>query len=49
MKGYIYLLLRFFLHNFRIITKAKESKKEKLKIIWKSFFEGFKFDPEIDF
>ena len=49
IKGYMYLLLRFFLHNFRIIIKAKQCKKEKLKIIWQSFFEGFRFKPEIEY
>lgn len=48
VKGYVYLLLRFCLHNIRIITKAKVCKKEKLKTIWKSFGEGFKFKPEIE-
>ncbi|MCR5226131.1 MAG: glycosyltransferase family 2 protein [Eubacterium sp.] len=49
IKGYIYLLLRFCLHNFRIITKAKECKKEKLKAIRQSFFGGFKFNPDIEY
>lgn len=49
IKGYIYLLLRFCLHNFRILLKAKECKKEKLKIIWQSFVEGFKFKPDIEY
>ena len=49
IKGYMYLLLRFCLHNFRIVTKAKECKKEKLKIIWQSFSGGFKFKPGIEY
>jgi GT2 family glycosyltransferase len=49
IRGYLYLLLRFCLHNFRIITKAKECKKEKVKIIWQSFIRGFKFRPQIEY
>ncbi len=49
IKGYIYLLLRFCLHNLRIIMKAKECKNEKLKIIWQSFIGGFKFRPQIEY
>ena len=49
VKGIVYLLLRFCLHNLRILFKAKECKKEKLKIIWQSFMGGFKFNPEIEY
>ena len=49
IRGFMYLLLRFCLHNIRIIFKAKECKKEKLKIIWQSFIGGFKFNPEIEY
>lgn len=49
IKGYLYLLLRFCLHNFRIIIKANECKKQKLKVIWLSFIEGFKFKPGIEY
>lgn len=49
IKGYLYLFLRFCLHNYRIITKAKKCRKEKLKIIWQSFIRGFRFKPEIEF
>lgn len=48
VKGLIYLFLRFFLHNIRIILKAKECKKVKLIIIWKSFIHGFCFYPQIE-
>lgn len=48
-KGYIYLLLRFFLHNFRIIARAKECKGEKLRVIWRSFSSGFRFHPSIEY
>ena len=49
IRGYLYLILRFFLHNFRIITKGKEYKKEKLKTIWRSFADGFEFKPGIEY
>lgn len=49
IKGYMYLLLRFCLHNFRILTMAMECRIEKLKIIWRSFFSGFRFKPEIEY
>lgn len=49
IKGYCYLFARYLLHCFRIITKAKEDKKEKLGIISRSFFSGFSFKPVIEF
>lgn len=48
-KGYCYLYIRTLLHLFRVFFKAKDAKKEKLKIILTSFREGFKFYPPIEF
>lgn len=48
-RGYIYLWLRVLLHTFRIITKAKDDKKIKLKTVWKSFMSGFKFHPPVEY
>lgn len=48
LKGYLYLFMRFALHNIRIITKAHENKVVKLKVIWKSFIKGFSFKPTIE-
>lgn len=48
IKGWIYLGLRMLLHSTRIIFKAKNKKKEKLFLIWKSFNEGLHFNPEIE-
>ena len=49
VKGIMYLLARFALHNIRIILKAKDGKWIKLKTVWKSFFSGFSFNPSITY
>lgn len=48
LKGWLFLWLRMILHSVRIIFKAKSGKKEKLLIIWKSFSDGFTFNPKIE-
>lgn len=45
----LYLFLRVVLHLSRVLFKARESKKEKLKIILSSYRSGFKFKPEIEY
>ena len=47
IKGIAYLLLRFILHNFRIILKSNGNRLNKLRVIWKSFTSGFSFRPSI--
>lgn len=45
----IYLFLRVVLHLTRVIFTAKESKKEKLKIILDSYHDGSSFNPDIEY
>lgn len=48
MKGWIYLLSRMFFHSAKIIARAPNDKMKKIELIWKSFFEGIKFNPKIE-
>ena len=48
IKGWIYLLLRMLFHSVKIIVRAPDDKIEKIGLIWKSFFDGIKFDPKIE-
>ena len=45
----VYMLLRVVLHIVRVLFKAKESKKEKMKVILSSYHAGSSFNPEIEF
>lgn len=49
IKGKWYLFLRVHLHMLRVLLKAKEGRSEKLKVIWKSYHSGKKFNPPIRF
>ena len=49
IKGRWYLFLRVHLHLMRVLLKAKEGRAEKLKVIWKAYHSGKKFDPPIHF
>ncbi|MBE5789063.1 MAG: glycosyltransferase [Clostridiales bacterium] len=49
INGWIYLVCRLILHSVRVLSHKGSDKKEKLRLIWKSFFHGIKFHPEIDF
>lgn len=48
LEGYVYLLIRTFLHMMRIIVKAKD-KRAKLKVMFSSLWEGRKFHPDIEY
>lgn len=48
IKGWFYLVSRMLLHSLRIILKGNNKKMQKVCIIWKSFFEGLRFNPVIE-
>lgn len=48
LKGWFYLISRMLVHTFRIIIKARDNRKGKLALIWKSFFDGIKFQPKVE-
>jgi hypothetical protein len=45
----LFLYLRVNLHRFRVLLHAESKKKEKLRVIGKSFRSGFRFYPEIEY
>lgn len=47
--GVLFLLLRIVLHLFRVIIRGKDQKMKKIKVILTSFFNGFSFDPKIEY
>lgn len=48
LKGWLYLFSRMCLHSFRIMNSKESGRKEKLFLIWNSFFDGMRFNPQID-
>ncbi|MDO5406080.1 MAG: glycosyltransferase family 2 protein [Eubacteriales bacterium] len=46
IEGYFYLLIRNFLHVFRILTKSS-AKLSKIKLMLKATLKGFRFKPQI--
>lgn len=48
LKGWLYLLLRMMLHSIKIVLCGKDKRINKLKLIWKSFFNGIKFNPKVE-
>lgn len=49
IRGLIYLIIRMFKHSLLILKDANNGKSLKLKRIWKSFFSGVRFNPEIEY
>jgi len=49
LRGLIFLFLRVNLHRARVLLHADSMKKEKLRVIGKSFRSGFRFHPEPEF
>lgn len=49
IKARLYMFLRVVLHLTRVLFMAKESKKEKLKVILNSYHDGSSFRPEIEY
>ena len=47
--GSAYLLLRVLYHSVKVLTRAKSGKTEKLGTIWRSYRDGRKFRPQIEF
>ena len=48
-KGFCYEFMRLSLHFFRIIFKAKNNKRERLKMLFSGTKDGFNFHPQIEF
>lgn len=49
VKARFYMFLRVILHLIRVLFKAKESKKEKLRVILGSYHDGSSFNPAIEY
>ena len=49
VKARLYMFLRVVLHLIRVLFKAKESKKEKLRVILGSYHDGSSFNPAIEY
>jgi GT2 family glycosyltransferase len=49
LRGWAYLWARVGLHSLRVLRSSAPGKREKLRIIWNSFFTGFTFRPVIPF
>ena len=49
LKGMCFLFLRVNLHRIRVLRDAESMKKEKLRVIGKSFRSGFRFHPKIEY
>ena len=46
--GWIWVLSKFLWHTIQVIFKG-DKKIKKIAIIWKGFFNGIKFNPNIEF
>ena len=49
LEGLLFLFLRVNLHRARVLLHAESMKKEKLRVIGKSFRSGFRFHPSIEY
>jgi len=49
IKAKLYMFSRVILHILRVITKARNSRGKKLKVILNSYRSGFKFNPTIEY
>lgn len=49
MKGWLYLFSRVGFHVVKVLMKAPNDKKEKLKTITSSFASGFRFHPAVEY
>ena len=49
LRGIIHVLLRTPLHIFRVLTRSKDKKLKRIKIILGSTLKGFSFNPEIKY
>ncbi|MCD7133327.1 glycosyltransferase family 2 protein [Limosilactobacillus balticus] len=47
--GWNHLLLKTGLHLTKVILKAPDNKKTRLKIIWESTLKGLSFNPKIEY
>lgn len=49
LKGFFYEVLRLTSHFFRILFKAKNNKRKRIKMLTSGTKDGFKFHPQIEF
>lgn len=47
-RGWCWLLAKYIWHSIQVVLKS-DNKLKKIKIIWKGFFNGIYFDPQIEF
>lgn len=49
LRGLAFLFLRVNLHRARVLLHAEDMKREKLRVIGRSFRSGFRFHPAIEY
>lgn len=48
LKGILYLFARYALHSLRVIVHGTGNKRDKLSVINKSFWSGWRFHPKVE-
>ena len=49
LSGWMYILLKDIYRSIDVLRFSKDSKKEKISIIWQGFQKGLSFHPEINY
>ena len=49
IKGFGYETIRLLWHSLKVLTSAKDHKKERLKIIFTGTKKGLSFDPSVEY
>ena len=47
LKGWLWLISKDLWHTAQVCMRAKAHRMEKIGIIWKGFFAGIRFNPQI--
>ena len=47
LKGWLWLISKDLWHTAQVCMRAKAHRMEKIRIIWKGFFAGIRFNPQI--
>ena len=49
LRGWLWLLAKYLWHTIQVLRDHRGHRAERVRVIWRGFFEGTKFHPDIEY
>lgn len=49
LPGWLWILAKYSRHSLQVLTSSTDKKWSRIRVIWKGFFRGLRFHPEVEY